>query len=268
MLKKQNPIIAAIQMCSSDDINENLDTAAHLINEAASNGAELVVLPEMFATMNDAVKVLVKEPMGKGKIQDFLSHQAEHHHIWLVGGTIPIACMNSNKFAAACLVYDEHGKNVARYDKIHMFDVQLSETEVYKESALIEPGTETVVIDSPIGKLGLAVCYDVRFPDQFKSLVKKGAEIVALPSAFTMKTGNAHWELLMRSRAIDNFVYMMGACQGGTHTNGRQTYGNSMIVEPWGKVIARKIEDGIGVIYASIDINKVYEARKTIPILK
>lgn len=264
---KPHPIIAAVQMCSSDDINENLATAAQLISEAASNGAQLLVLPEMFATMNDAVKVSAKEPIGKGKIQNFLSAQAQQNRVWIVGGTIPIACVNSNKFSAACLVYDEQGKNVARYDKIHMFDVQLSASEIYKESALIEAGRNTVVIDSPVGKLGLAVCYDVRFPDQFKNLVQKGAEIIALPSAFTMKTGKAHWELLMRSRAIDNFIYMVGACQGGTHSNGRQTYGNSMIVEPWGGVIAHKMGDGIGVIYANIDINKVYEARKTIPVL-
>lgn len=263
----KKPIVAAIQMCSSGDVNENLQTAARLISIAANHGAELVVLPEMFAVMEDKAKVAVKEPMGKGKIQDFLAREAKENRVWLVGGTIPIASPHSSKFSAASLVFDDHGKNVARYDKIHMFDVELSDKEIYQESLLIEPGKKTVVVDTPLGKLGLAVCYDVRFPEQFREMIKKGAEMIALPSAFTMKTGKAHFELLIRSRAIDNFCYMIGACQGGTHANGRKTYGNSMIVGPWGDVLARANGDEIGVIYATIDIDKVYAARKTIPVL-
>lgn len=267
MSTKQHPVIAAIQMCSVDNIDENLKTASDLIAIAAKAGAKLVVLPEMFAVMNNDIKVQMKEPFGHGKIQDFLAKVANQNRVWVVGGTIPIACDHSQKFAAACLVFDDHGKFIARYDKIHMFDVKISANEIYEESALINPGKEIVVVKTPIGNVGLAVCYDVRFPDQFKKLVVSGAEIIALPSAFTMKTGSAHWEILMKCRAIDTFCYMVGACQGGLHQNGRQTYGNSMIVEPWGSIVARKSDDGSGVIYASIDLDKVYEARKTIPIM-
>lgn len=267
MANNQTSIIAAAQMCSSDDVDENLKTASRLIREAHSNGAKLIVLPEMFAVMKDEVKSRIKEPLGQGKIQSFLSNEAQQNNIWIVGGTIPIATEREDKFAAASLVYDTDGKNVARYDKIHMFDVKLSAAEIYQESERILPGSKTIVVDTPIGKLGLAVCFDVRFPDQFKELVKKGAEVIALPSAFTIKTGKAHWELLLRSRAIDNFCYMVGACQGGEHANGRKTFGNSMIVGPWGDIITRLDDNSIGVIYARIDLKKVYEARQMIPTL-
>lgn len=259
-------LISAIQMCSSDDLNENLSVAAKLIQEVKDKGAQLVVLPEMFALMNDDMKMQSKEEIGHGKIQDFLAKQAQQHKLWIVGGTIPITSVsNPAKFRAACLIYDDRGQMVARYDKIHMFDVSLSEDEAYHESSLVEPGREIVVLDTPIGKLGLAVCFDVRFPQQFKQLAQKGAQIIALPSAFTMKTGKAHWELLMRARAIDTFCYMIGACQGGTHPSGRQTYGHSMVVEPWGKIIAYRDNEGPGFILAELDLDRVQNARRSIP---
>ncbi len=260
--------IAAIQMCSSHIVDKNLQTAANLIEEAAKSDAKLIVMPEMFAIMglsaND--KVTEKEPFGKGKIQSFLSDQAKKNCIWIVGGTIPIECENKKKVRAASLVFDDSGNFVNRYDKIHLFDVTLSENEMYKESDTTEPGDELVVVDTPFGKLGLAVCYDVRFPELFRCLVDKGAEIIALPSAFTVPTGEAHWELLARSRAVENFSYLIGACQGGTHSNGRKTYGNSIVVEPWGNVVAKKIGVEEGVLYSNIDLNKVHEARKSIPV--
>ncbi|HSW69230.1 MAG TPA: carbon-nitrogen hydrolase family protein [Gammaproteobacteria bacterium] len=260
--------VAAIQMCSSHLVDENLKLSEKLINEAAQNNAKLIVFPEMFAIMGQKPtdKIIAKETFGHGHIQSFLSEQAKKNGVWIVGGTIPIECGDKNKIRAACLVFDNNGKCVARYDKIHLFDVVLSETETYKESDTTEPGNELVVVDTPFGKLGLAVCYDLRFPELFRHLFNKGAEIIAIPSAFTVPTGEAHWELLARSRAIENFSYLIGACQGGTHSSGRKTYGNSIIVEPWGAVSAKKEGTEPGIIYTTIDLKKAYEARKSVPI--
>ena len=261
--------IAAIQMCSSHIVDENLRTAAKLIKEASTNDAKLVVLPEMFAIMglssNDKVKA--KESFGQGKIQSFLSDQAKNNKVWIVGGTIPIECENENKVKASSILYNDKGDCVTRYDKIHLFDVTISENEVYKESETTDPGNELIVKEIPFGKLGLSVCYDIRFPELFRCLFNKGAEIIVIPSAFTVKTGEAHWELLARTRAVENFCYVIGACQGGTHTSGRKTYGNSMIISPWGDTISKMDSISEGVIYATIDLKKVYEARKSIPIM-
>jgi len=260
--------IAAIQMCSSHILEENLRAAEKLIAEAAKSGAKLIVLPEMFAIIGLATtdKVADKESFGKGKIQSFLSDQAKKNSTWIVGGTIPIESHDKTKVSAASLIFDDKGKIVSRYDKIHLFDVSLSEKETYKESDTVEAGKELIVVDTPFGRLGQAVCYDVRFPELFRFLFNKGAEIFVLPSAFTVPTGEAHWELLTRSRAVENFCYLIGACQGGTHSSGRKTYGHSIIVDPWGQVVAKKEGMESGVIYAEIDLNKVYEARKSIPI--
>ena len=267
MLSKTQKV-AAIQMCSSDSVDLNLQVAESLISEASRNGAKLVVLPEMFAIMgrDTTDKVAAKEHFGTGKIQSFLADQAKRNQIWIIGGTIPIECSNEKKVRAASLVFDDKGNCIARYDKMHLFDVTISENETYNESDTTEPGNEIVVVDTPFGKLGLGVCYDVRFPELFRCLFNNGADIIILPSAFTVPTGEAHWELLARSRAIENFCYLIGACQGGTHASGRKTYGNSIIVEPWGKLAAKCEGDNPGIIYADIDLNKVYEARKSIPI--
>ena len=260
--------ISAIQMCSSNIVEENLETASRLIEEAALNGAKLIVLPEMFPMIGNHAndKVVIKEPYSNGKIQSFLSNQAAKFNVWIVGGTIPIACENEHKIKAACLVYNNAGACVARYDKIHLFDAVISESEAYKESDTTEPGCEVVVVDTPFGKLGLSVCYDIRFPALYTKLLNLGAEIITIPSAFTMKTGAAHWELLARSRAVENFCYVVGACQGGTHRSGRQTYGHSLIVEPWGNVIQEATEPGNTIIYADIDLNYLHKMRAAIPI--
>lgn len=262
------PTIAAIQMCSSDNVDENLKSAERLMQAAANNGAQLIVLPEMFAIIGkkDADKLAVQEKYGAGKIQDFLSSQAKKLNAWIVGGTIPISCDNKNKISAACIVYDNHGNAVARYDKIHLFDVIVSENESYRESATTKPGHDIVVIDTPLGKLGLVVCYDIRFPTLFTKLLSCGAEMIATPAAFTVKTGQAHWELLMRARAVDTFSYVIGAAQGGTHANGRQTYGHTLIVEPWGNVIQEMATTGEGIVYAEVDLKKLHEIRAAIPI--
>lgn len=260
--------IAAIQMCSSYILDENLETAKKMITEAASEGAALIVLPENFAMMgrdtND--KNMIKESFGHGKIQSFLSDEAKTHGIWLVGGTIPITSDNEQKTRAACLVYDDKGKFAARYDKIHLFDATLSGNEKYNESDTIQPGDKIVSLNTSSGKLGLAVCYDVRFPELFRCLFDEGVEIIALPSAFTVPTGKAHWEVLLRSRAIENFSYVIAAAQAGTHASGRTTWGHSMIVEPWGNIAAEITNDHPGIVYAEFDVNKIHEARKSIPI--
>ena len=267
--KSLMPKVAAIQMCSSHLVKENLAMAENLISKAVKNQAKLIVLPEMFAIMGSKPtdKVSLKEQLGNGIIQTFLSEQSKKNRIWIVGGTIPIACKDENKVRAASLVYDDFGKVVARYDKIHLFDVSVSPTEIYKESDTTEPGNNIVVIQTPVGKLGLAVCYDVRFPELFRNLANSGAEIFTLPSAFTVKTGESHWELLARSRAVENFSYVIGACQGGTHSSGRSTYGHSVIVDPWGTVIS-KPDASPGIIYSTIDLKKLYEIRKSVPIFE
>jgi predicted amidohydrolase len=263
--------VACVQMTSTNDVAENLHTAKKLIEKAAATGAAMVVLPEMFAIMDsDALsKVKVAEPAGKGMIQDFLREAALRHKIWVVGGTIPIAsATNPEKIRAATLVFDKQGELVARYDKIHLFDVQLRKTnENYLESKTTEPGDKVVVLDTPIGRVGLAVCYDVRFPELFRHMQAQGAEIIILPTAFTYTTGVLHWDVLVRARAIENQVYMVAACQEGNHSNGRKTYGHSMIVNPWGEVMSC-LQQGNGVISDDLDIAYVHSLREDFPVLR
>jgi nitrilase len=258
--------IAALQMNSSADVKQNLPTAAELIADAALAGAKLIVLPEMFAIMGekDSDKVIVAEKAGSGVIQDFLAQQAIQHEVWIVGGTIPLMTEDPTKVAAACLVYNAQGKVVARYDKIHLFDVNVSQQK-YLESDTTQAGNKVVVVETPFGKLGLCVCYDIRFPELARALVQQGAEIIAIPTAFTQKTGEAHWQILMRALAIQTQCYVIGACETGQHANGRSTYGHSMIVDPWGRELAR-LEKSNGVITANIDLNFVAEVRTNMPL--
>lgn len=262
--------IAAIQMNSSSDVTKNLGFAQQLLQEAANAGAQLAVLPEMFAFMgvDQQDKISVAEQFGDGLIQNFLAEQAKTLALWIVAGTIPILTSTQNKIFASSLVYDSTGTCVARYDKIHLFDVCLPNScESYQESYLVEAGHRIQVLDSPIGKLGLAVCYDLRFPELFRALFLRGAEIMVLPSAFTATTGSAHWQVLCRARAIENFCYFVGVNQWGTHNETRQTYGHSLIIEPWGQVLA-EIQSGNGVITAEIDLSHLQKVRMSIPIEK
>ncbi|MDX2163897.1 MAG: carbon-nitrogen hydrolase family protein [Gammaproteobacteria bacterium] len=258
--------IAAIQMCSSDNVDENLLSAEKYISESAKNGAKVAVLPEYFPYIGDD-KPSIQEKFGHGKIQYFLSVTAKKHNIWIIGGTFPLSCTIPRKTRAACLVFDHQGELITRYDKIHMFDVTLSDKEKYLESSFTDAGDELVCIDTPAGKIGLGVCFDIRFPEMFKKLVEKGAEIIALPTSFTVPTGEAHWNVLARATAIYNLSYFVGACQGGTHSTGRKTYGHSIIVDPWGKVISEKTENTPGIIYADIDLDEVKRVRKVLPVL-
>ncbi len=261
--------VAAIQMCSSSNVDDNLSQAIRLIEEAAASGAVLAVLPEMFPCIGQAhqPKISYRESEGQGKIQDCLAHTALKHHIWIVGGTIPIQAQHPDKIRAACIVFDDCGQQVARYDKRQLFDAVISEQESYLESATTEPGAQSIVVPTPAGNLGLCVCFDIRFPHLFAELSALGAEIIAIPAAFTRRTGEAHWEILMRCRALDCFSYVIGAGQGGTHPKGRVTHGHSMIVNPWGEILDEVQHPGPGVAYADVDLQMLYEIRSKIPVV-
>jgi nitrilase len=257
-------------MASGPNVNANLLEAARLIATAADSGAELVVLPENFAIMgmSETDKVTIREQAGSGPIQEFLAQQATKHKIWLVGGTVPLVAGPDDKVRAACLLFDNKGHQVARYDKIHLFDVCLNEgAETYDESQTIEPGDRVVVADTPFGRLGLAICYDLRFPEQFRCMLADGMDILALPSAFTAITGRAHWEVLVRARAIENLCYVVAAAQGGYHVNGRETHGDSMIVDPWGGVLDR-LPRGSGVVNGVFDRERLETTRRNFPALE
>jgi nitrilase len=254
-------------MASSPNVGANLLEAERLIEEAVSQHARLVVLPENFALMGKSEhdKVDAREKPGSGTIQTFLAEQSARHGIWLVGGTVPMVADADDKVRAACLVYNDQGRQVARYDKIHLFDVALVDSgEQYTESDTIEPGSEIVVIDSPFGRMGISVCYDLRFPELYRKQLDQGLEILVVPSAFTAITGRAHWEVLVRARAIENLCYVIAPDQGGYHLNGRETYGHSMIVDPWGTVL-NSLARGPGVVCADIELGRLQSARRNFP---
>lgn len=258
--------VAAIQMASGPYVSANLSEAERLIEIAVNQGAKLVVLPEYFAIMGlkETDKVLVREEEGKGPIQNFLSKIAKKHKIWLIGGSVPIVSNFPNKVRNCCLVYDDKGHQVARYDKIHLFGLDLG-NEHYHEEKTIESGDTITVVETPFGKIGLSICYDLRFPELYRAMGE--VDIIVIPSAFTETTGKAHWESLIRARAIENLSYVVAAAQGGYHLSGRETHGNSMIVDPWG-VILDRLPRGSGVVIATI--NPKYQAglRESLPVLK
>lgn len=260
---------AAIQMASGTSVGANLLEAEKLISEAAKANAQLVALPENFALMglDEFDKVKVREADGSGQIQDFLARVAQKYGVWIVGGTAPLVANDDNKIRAACLIYNEKGERVGRYDKVHLFDVSVPGTdEEYRESDTIEHGNQELILDSPFGKLGFTVCYDLRFPEFYRRLVGKGAEIIFVPSAFTSETGAAHWELLLRARAVENLCYIIAPNQGGFHLNGRKTYGHSMIIDPWG-VILDCYKTGGEFVSADINIERLERVRKSFPVL-
>jgi len=262
--------VAAIQMASGPNVRANLTEAARLISRAVGAGAELIVLPENFAIMgmHEEDKVQIRETYGQGPIQDFLAEQSLQHRAWIVGGTIPLSAKDGQHVRAACLLFDDQGNVKARYDKVHLFDVHLSESEeTYDESTTTEPGDTATVVDTPFGRLGLAVCYDLRFPELFRRMSDEGAELYAIPSAFTAITGKAHWEVLVRARAIENLCYVIAAAQGGYHVNGRETHGDSMIVDPWGRVLDR-LPRGSGFVVSNIDLDQVRNTRRNFPVLE
>jgi len=261
---------AAIQMASGSNVSSNLIEVKRLIQASSEAGAAIVTLPENFAIMgmSENDKVLIRESYGSGEIQDFLAQQAIDFNIWIVAGTVPILTEDENLVRAACLVYNTEGVVVARYDKIHLFDVDVPESnDTYRESETIESGSDVCVFDSPFGRIGLAICYDLRFPELFRQLGSQNAEILIIPSAFTATTGRAHWEPLLKSRAIENLCYVVASAQGGYHVNGRETHGHSMIIDPWGTILD-KLSNGSGFVVSEIDLNMIKNIRKTFPVLQ
>ena len=261
--------VAALQMTSSADVIANLEEARDLLQQARDRDACLAALPENFPFMGlrDADKRDIAESPGNGPIQDFLATSAQRLRLWIVAGTMPMRVEGDGRVSAACLVYDAQGNRVARYDKIHLFDVDIPQrAESYRESAHVAPGREPVVLDTPAGRLGLSVCYDVRFPELFRCLSAAGAELITVPSAFTAPTGRAHWETLLRARAIENLCHVIAPAQSGFHANGRETYGDSMIVDHWGRVLQR-LPRGRGCIIADVDLERQAEARRSFPAL-
>jgi predicted amidohydrolase len=262
--------VAAIQMNSTHEIEANLEQAQRHLAEAARLGALLAALPENFAFMgkDSGDKRAVAEPDGAGRIQNFLADTARRLKIWIVGGTVPLRQDADGRVAAACLVYKSDGQRLARYDKIHLFDVDVpGSVESHRESAHTTPGRDPRVVETPVGKLGLAVCYDMRFPELFRVLSRQGAELFVVPSAFTVPTGRAHWESLLRARAIENLCGLIAPAQWGVHSNGRETFGDSMIIDHWGKVLAR-MAHGTGCVVADIDAAARIDARARFPALE
>ena len=257
--------VAAIQMVAGTSISSNLEEASRLIEMAASRGAKLAALPEYFFLMGmkESDKVAASEEDGSGPIQEFLSATAKRLGIWLIGGSVPLVSSRPDKVRNSCLVYDDTGNRMARYDKIHLFGLELG-SEHYSEEKTIEAGNKVVSFESPFGRIGLSICYDLRFPELYRSMGR--VDIILAPAAFTAITGKAHWETLIRARAIENLAYVIAPAQGGHHVNGRETHGDSMIVDPWGVVLDR-LPHGAGIVIANINPEYQSSLRKSLPAL-
>jgi len=263
---------AVIQMTSGYRVEENLQVAEELLTQACEQGAALALLPENFNFfgMNDADKLAAAEAWGNGPTQVWLKSVARRLGIWIVGGTMLMKTdAPDGRVANAMLVVDAQGECVARYDKIHLFDVDVPNKpgEQYRESRFVVPGKSVVTVDTPIGLMGLSVCYDVRFPELYRQLSAQGVQVLVVPAAFTAPTGRAHWELLLKARAVENLSYLLAAAQSGLHPNGRETYGDSLIIDPWGRVLGRRAR-GAGVVLADIDLAAQQELRDHFPVLR
>jgi len=251
--------VAAVQTVADGDVAANLARAEPLIEQAAAEGARLVVLPEYFGIFGARAtdKLAVRETEGSGVQQAFLARLARIHGIWLVGGTVPLASADPARVRSACLVYGPDGQRVARYDKIHLFAFTRGD-ERYDEGTTIEPGTDVVTVDLPCGRVGLSVCYDLRFPELYRGMGTLA--LILVPSAFTATTGAAHWHLLLRARAVENQCYVLAAAQGGEHPGGRRTYGHSMLIDPWGSIVAER-DQGPGIVVGDVDPARIRAVR-------
>jgi len=258
--------VAAVQMVSCTNVDDNMHRAAELIAEAASQGAQLVVLPEYFVLMGrkEQDRLAIQEEHDSGPIQSQLVALAKQHSIWLVGGSLPVKSAHPNRPFACCPIYDDQGRRVSCYHKIHLFDVSVADNiGSYRESKHTLPGDQPVVINTPWGKMGVAICYDLRFPELFRALA---ADFYVIPAAFTESTGRDHWLPLLKARAIENMAAVVASAQGGQHANGRKTWGHSMVVDHWGQVLAQT-ELGEAVVYAEIDLESQRQGRKAFPAL-
>lgn len=263
--------VATIQLVSTDNIGDNLEQAARLIHSAVVDKAEFILLPENFSFMgqHEEDKLVHAEEYGTGPIQTFLNKQAKQHGIWLMGGTLPLKSIKQGKIRAACLLFDPEGECVCRYDKIHLFDVSVESggNKHYRESSTIDAGDEIVVAKTAMGNIGMSVCYDLRFPELYRNFINQDVNIITVPSAFTATTGQAHWETLLRCRAIENLCYVIAANQGGTHIDERRTWGHSMIVDPWGNILGC-VEQGPGMTCADLDFAQQKILRENFPCLE
>jgi len=257
--------VAAVQTVSGGSVDANLAAVEPLIVAAREQGAKLVLLPEYFGIFGARAtdKVDARETDGHGKQQDFLSRVAREQQLWLIGGTVPIATADPARVRSASLVFDPLGRRVARYDKVHLFAFSQGD-ERYDEAKTIEPGSAGVTFDSPVGRVGLSVCYDLRFPELYRGY--RDVALIVVPSAFTAVTGAAHWHVLLKARAIENQCYVLAAAQGGTHANGRRTWGHSLIADPWGQVLAQRVA-GEGVIVAPLSRDSLHALRRGFPVL-
>ncbi len=255
--------VAALQMVSTPDVVRNLDEAGCLIAEAAAGGAQLVLLPEYFCFMGrrDTDKLAIAEPYQDGPIQRFLGDAARHHGVWVIGGTLPLAAPEPSRVLNTTLVFDPEGREAARYDKIHLFNFEKGE-ESFDEARTIRPGETVQAFEAPFGRVGLSVCYDLRFPELYRRL--GDCALMVVPSAFTYTTGRAHWETLLRARAVENQCYVLAAAQGGMHENGRRTWGHSMLIDPWGEIVAVR-DEGPGVVAGALDPARIAEVRQSLP---
>jgi nitrilase len=255
--------VAALQMLSTPDVARNLAAAGELIAEAAASGAQLVLLPEYFCFMGfkDTDKLTVRETPGDGPIQRFLADAAARHRVWVIGGTLPLIAPEPTRVMNTTFVFDPQGRSVARYDKIHLFNYEKGD-DSFDEARTIRPGADVVAFDAPFGRVGLSVCYDLRFPELYRKL--GDCALIVVPSAFTYTTGRAHWETLLRARAVENQCYVLAAAQGGKHENGRRTWGHSMLVDPWGEIVAVR-DEGAGVVAGTIDPQRIADVRQSLP---
>jgi len=262
---KQNCRMAAIQMVSGPRVADNLQVAGRLIEDAVAQGAQLLALPEYFPIIGatDADRVRARENFGSGPIQEWLAATAQRHGIWVFAGSLPLTATSPDKMRNSTLVFNPEGVCVERYDKVHLFGFRKDE-ESYDEATFIEPGNDLVAVDTPFGRVALSICYDLRFPELYRALGT--VDLILVPAAFTDTTGRAHWEILLRARAIENQCYLLAVGQGGKHENGRMTHGNSMIVDPWGEILDRKMK-GPGVVIADLDHARIAEIRESLPAL-
>jgi nitrilase len=260
--------VAALQMVSTPDVERNLRAAESLIAAAARAGAQLAALPEYFCLMgrHDSDKLAIAEAPGDGPIQQFLSSQAKQHGVWLIGGTVPLRCDDAERVRNACCVYAPDGALAARYDKIHLFRFSNDAGEDYDEGRVLQAGGEPVAFDAAGWRTGLSICYDLRFPELYRAMMNPPCDLISVPAAFTYTTGQAHWELLLRARAVENQCYVIASAQGGQHENGRRTWGHSLVIDPWGEVLAC-CEEGEGMAIAEIDKARIAEVRKQLPAL-